>query len=499
MRFGSYFLVLILVLGFAFASGQANASDFIDDYLSGSIIKFDLSQDEVTDTKKFEAEMDLRFRYGTLSGFVRASNDRPFTYQTDSFEIQKRGLNYELNDDWDVSIGDYSLVFGRGLALNAVEDRPVDRDAQLDGAMVKGDVGFGDLTLFWGRHGSDNPEFFVSGVNTTTDDPDDEVYGGRLAFEVGDVDIGTSYVNTDLTRWGEPLFSTVITEADIGFSIDQVDFYYETAWYTRDEPENVEESLDGRGQLADIIYADNGFSVRGSWIRYENAHFDYALPPTLKRFDIENSAANADDETGFGLDLNYSPPSWNGHSGQFIYAKTNGIEDKGHEFENYFLEWESPSTKDWIGSLSFDQVDGFQQFYGALYGTDTSYRGTLDGPFPGGGTFHLSARYRTLRTEFEDDDEVELGLDWYVTPEFTVGLFRETSTRASEPPPPGLFGIPTESPGEWNSAFVKWAADPWNEFELRLGSERGGFHCSGGTCAQLPPFKGIRFTYYHYM
>ena len=141
-------------------------------------------------------------------------------------------------------------------------------------------------------------------------------------------------------------------------------------------------------------------------------------------------------------------------------------------------------------------ISGFLQLYGAVQGTDVSWRANLEGPFPLGGNFHLFGRYHRLSSEFNSDDEVELGLDWYVSPDFTLGFFSETSTRDTEPPPPGLIGIPTESPGRWNSMFVRWALDPWSQVDLLIGSQRGGFQCSGGTCAQLPPFRGVRFTYY---
>ncbi len=34
--------------------------------------------------------------------------------------------------------------------------------------------------------------------------------------------------------------------------------------------------------------------------------------------------------------------------------------------------------------------------------------------------------------------------------------------------------------------------DKDTSMELLWGSKRGGYECSGGTCAQLPPFKGIQ-------
>jgi hypothetical protein len=216
----------------------------------------------------------------------------------------------------------------------------------------------------------------------------------------------------------------------------------------------------------------------------------------LKRTDIDDSQAHPDDETGYRIESRFSPPEWDGNSFRAIYADAHGMVDKNRTFRDLFLEYTTSQTGDWSGMLSYDHIRGRLLYYGSVKATDQSIRATVDGPFFLDGTFHFQLRYRNLNSEFENDDEWEMGLDWAVSPELTVGIFRETSTRPVEPPPPGLIGIPTDSPGEWNSAFARYSPDPWNEFELFIGSQRGGFQCSGGVCAQLPPFKGLRFTYY---
>ena len=499
---GRSFLVAGLgaMMLFALAPAPARAESVFDRYFSGSHLNFELSDDEITGTSKFEAETELRFRYEDVSAFLRLSNDRPFPYQTGPFEIAKRGVSYRLSDDWKVTAGDFSLVFGRGTALDAVEDRPVDRDAQLDGGLVEGDLGFCDITAFWGRHKSDHFGTFVGGVNTDEGGPADDLMGARLDFDFDDFDIGAGWVNADMTRFFQQM-STTVTEIDASYRIDDFTLYYETAWFNRDEPEGIEESMDGRAQLAEVLYGRRGLSLSGSWVRYDKAGFDYATAPSLRRVDVDHSEADPNDEKGYRFECRLSPRSWNGHSLYAHYSDLNGLKTKGRAFRNYFFEWSSDPTEDWSGSVSYDRVSGLLLSYGALQGTDESYRAALDGPFPLGGSFHLYGRYRLLKSapvgdSRMDDDEVELGFDWHVNPDFTVGLFRETSTRDIEPPPPGLIGIPTESPGEWNSAFVRWAPDPLTQVELTIGSQRGGFQCSGGVCAQLPPFKGVRFTYY---
>jgi hypothetical protein len=216
----------------------------------------------------------------------------------------------------------------------------------------------------------------------------------------------------------------------------------------------------------------------------------------LKRTDIDDSQAHAEDDTGWRIDSRYSPPEWDGNSVRALWTDLHGMKDGNRTFRDLFIEYTTSQSGDWSGTLSYDHIRGRLLYYGSVKGTDQSVRATVDGPFFLDGTFHFQMRYRNLRSEFENDDEWEMGLDWSVSPELTVGIFRETSTRPIEPPPPGMFGIPTESPGEWNSAFVRYLPDSWNEFELFIGSQRGGFQCSGGVCAQLPPFKGVRFTYF---
>lgn len=490
-------LIILLTTVFFIIPGQTRAESVMDRYFSGGHISFEMLEDEITGTSKFEAELELRFRQDGFSAFIRGSNDRPFAFHTDRFRLQKRGFNYELNDDWEISGGDYSIIIARGAALNGVEDRGIDRDAQLDGARIDGDLGFGDLTLFWGTHKSDRMDYYLSGVNSNPRLESDELWGGRLELDFDDLDIGISYIDATTSAFmGRE--STVMTEFDVSWRHDNFDLYYETVFFERFQPEGVDESTDGRAHLAEIIYAERGFALAGSWIRYDRADYDYGTAPSLRRPDIDSSNARADDETGYRFDMRLNPDTWNGNSIRLLYTNLKGIHDEVREFENYFIEWSSSSRSDWLGTLSYDRIEGILRYYGAVPGTQQDIRGTVEGPIPGWGSFHLFGRYTNLKNDFGGDDELELGLDWNVTPEFTVGIFREISTRKEEPPPPGISGIPLESPGEWNSAFVSWEPNPWTEIELKIGSHRGGFQCSGGVCAQYPPFKGVQFTYYRY-
>lgn len=489
--------VFIFIMLFMMAEEPARAESVFDRYFSGSQMTIELSQDTITDSSKLESELEVVFQDDSLSGFLRFSNDRPFAFQKEPFSINKRGFTYEFNDDWKIQGGDYSLIFGRGLALNAVEQRSVDRDAQLDGAMVIGNIGFGSLTAFWGTHKSDRFEYYVSGVNTDDRGPADTIFGSRLESEIGDFNVGLSWLYAKMTRQEMPL-STSVAEINVSWDKDDWSLYYEGAIFKTDIGESSEDdsNKNGRGQVAEVIYSPEGFSVSASWVRYRNAYLEYATAPSLKRPDVDDSSSNADDETGYKIETKWSPESWKGNSVRALYTNLKATESNARKFKNFFVEWNSSPQEDWSISISYDHISGFQQFYGGVNGRDENYRISIDGPCPLGGSFHWQGRYRLLSNAFEDDEELELGIDWKVNEDFVIGFFRETSTRQVEPPPPGMIGIPIESPGHWNMGFVRWTPDQSNEYELMIGSQRGGFQCSGGTCAQLPPFKGVKFTYY---
>ena len=494
---------LLTVIAFLFFIGiflafpsTSHAESVIDRYFSGSYIRFELLDDQITGVRKFNAELDLRYRQNDFTCFVRASNYRPFAFQEDGFRIQKRGFNYALND-WDISLGDYSVVFARGAALSATEDRGTDRDAQLDGIKLVGNMDWMDVTLFWGRHKSNDIQYYISGNNTNDRTGSDEMLGFRTEFEFDPVEVGFSYIDATVADFFNQE-SVVVTEVDVSLDLGNVDLYYESNWFDRVQTEEDPGKPDGHAQIAEFLYSQPGISLQGSWIRYQDAYFTYGIAPTLRRYDIDDSSARPNDETGYRADFRFSPDSWNGHSVRLLYANLHGIQNRDMDFENYFIEWTSPSREEWSWILSYDLINGFQQYYGALDGSERAIRWAIDGPCPLGGNIHFYGRYRVLSNEVENDNELQLGLDWNVNSVITVGLFRETTTRENEPPPPGFLGISGESPGEWKTAFITYTPDPYNQFEFKLGSERGGFHCSGGVCAQYPPFKGVMFTYYRY-
>ena len=493
----SILISLLSILTVIALSVPAKAGDEIDRHFAGSHLRIRLSDDSITSVDKFETELETRYRAKDFSGFVRASNLRPYAFEKSPFKVQKIGMAYSPKD-WKVTLGDYSLVYGRGLALDAVENRDVDLDAQLRGAMVNSKIGdAGNLTAFWGVHKSDTKNYFISGVNTDKGGPMDTVRGARMdgGFKRSKVNLGLGWLDARETRLGD-VESTAVTEFNGSWHPNDFSLYYESAWFNRPKSESSGKSDDGRGQLAELGWAKKGISLAGSWILYQNAMFDYATAPTLKRIDLDASSSHPDDETGYRFDSHWAPKSWKGNAGRVLYSNVWARKYKGQGDRDLFLEWTTPQTKKYSSIVSADFVRGFLVYYGALPGKDTLFRYTLDGPCPLGGTFHLQSRYRLLKSPAASDHELQLGLDWNVSDTFTVGFFRETSSRPFEPPPPGIIGISTKSPGIWFSGYIKWMPDARNELDILVGSQRGGFQCSGGVCAQVPPFNGVKVTYY---
>jgi hypothetical protein len=483
-----FFLTFILL-----NSNPAKADSALEQYFGGSSIYFELSQDEITDTDKFEGEADLRFRSDDLKVFLRASNNMPFPHQTDNFEFQKRGFEYDINRDWTVYGGNFSMIVGRGAALHAVEDRGVGWDAQLDGGKFEGEIGFLSLTGFWGENKSDNTLYYTTGVNTPENVRADKLYGGVVGLDFNDVDFRIGLVKTDMMRNAAQV-SVTITEADVNWKAGDFNIYFEGDWY-KTETQGAEEPVEGRAQLAEINWANPGISISGQYIDYENSLFEYGTHPTLKRTEVDESTANPVDQEGFRIDTNITPGSWDGATLRVILVNLKADLTEGAGHRDFFVEYASSPLQDYSFIASVERIGGQLLYYGGVPGNEENYKLSVDGPFFLGGSFHAQTRIRQLSNDIESDDELELGFDWTVSPEFTIGLFRETSTNPIEPPPPGLFGIPIDSPGQWNHMFVNYTPDPWSEWNLLIGSRRGGYQCSGGVCANLPPFKGIQLTY----
>lgn len=450
-------------------------------YVSRWNVTTEYTDDSLSDTTKFESKIEwtLKGEYFTL--FARYGNDWPFPYQEKDPKLMKRFVAFDLGDV-DIKLGDFSIVLGRGILLSATEDMSLGRNSMLDG--IKFDVNHGpwDGVLFYGIHKSDTVNDYPTGVNTFGDP--DRLRGGSVGYDFGDIDVDLFYFDSYIADNFEE-YNDAFMGFDIALNVLDWRFLYEHDF--RDTYQGFD---DGRAHYAEISGGWPGLAVTLQYKDYWNMEHSYNAPPRLRRGDLEEAAISPNDERGYMATLIYNP-EWLGESYfTSIFAASEDTE-RLKPFHEFYLEYQHDLLKDTTFTLGFDYVKGNLQTYNYLPAKYRDFIFEVDHAM-GGDALHLHLRYTNIDGELGDEEEKELGIDYSFADGLTLSLFYETSTKEFEPAPLGLDQISGESPGEWLALKAFYDIDRDTSMELLWGSQRGGYECSGGTCAQLPPFKGLQ-------
>ncbi len=142
----SIFRISLLLLFLALGSKRSVAQNSEDVHATGSnSLRYGTGSTtdafgNPTDKNYFEEIADARIFYEYFQLGLRYEMDDPSEIGR-SFqgpEFRRRWLAYK-KDDLDIQAGDVSALFGRGLAVNLFESRPLNYDSWLDGVFGKGE------------------------------------------------------------------------------------------------------------------------------------------------------------------------------------------------------------------------------------------------------------------------------------------------------------------------------------------------------------------------
>ncbi|MCK4386254.1 MAG: hypothetical protein KAW52_08335, partial [candidate division Zixibacteria bacterium] len=238
-----------------------------------------------------------------------------------TYDIYNVGLRYEAHqpDDWGetyqelsyryfqlspeflkLTVGNYYVMFGRGLILRSYENRDLRHDNNLDG--IKGTIdldGF-DLTLVGGT-----PRGKYKRIN-------DPLHGvdGKIAFFEW-MTLGGSYLRTNISDFG----FVRLYGGNMGLTFPHLDLYGE---YARGNPPGKYQEKNGDGiYLSSNIYYTN-FGLSLEYKDYERFDFTnrgvtYNNPPSLTKehlYTLLNRRAyvlNLRDEKGFQVQTTSTP------------------------------------------------------------------------------------------------------------------------------------------------------------------------------------------------
>lgn len=432
------------------------------------------SKDEISDTEKWEKEFELNLSKGNLDAFFRATDANSFNYKTEPFRLSKARLRYRW-EDGKATLGSFGTVFGRGLGLNLFEERFLDFDNELEGVLLEQKVGDAEFQALYGTR----KEIIDPRAST--------VSGLKAATSLGDnVDVEAYLVNVEFPfpshTVAEPkLFDYKIVGADAQIKFGEFKIYGETVHLKRDAvefaPGNVYDSSgqDGHGTYLTASYSTKGLAITGEYKEYRGLTHPFSTLPPIRRWQ-EKSAADPNDDYGYGLSVNWNPLG-DGSFFNFGSMHDNSVE-RGRPYSEFFATYNSPGGQDFSYIAEYWQVLDFDQHHEI---TRLTLNQILSEDWTG-----------TMYLENERlDNNYSVGYtDYIIEPELAYQsianlIYRWEKTGTGGP----------EQKSTWKLWELKLHPDELTEIHISTGSRREGFVCSGGVCRQEPEFEGFRLDF----
>jgi hypothetical protein len=481
--------------------------------------------------KYFENLTDLRLNFPyNISVGARALYDNPpetgFAYKG----LKRRFI--EITDDnYHVRVGDFSQLYGRGLALNLFETRSLGYDTWMDG--LKGKYSFNNFT-FSGIAGKLN---FRDSIEFKREE-NYTLYGGGIEFNpIRNLKIGFAYIHAE----GEFLLipQNITVKAEIpsvyfSYNSKNISFLMD---YSYKNTTGITDKLnsDGRGLYSSLSYSESGLGIT---LDYKNYSYDerdpyerndftritrmlpFQNPPIVIKEHSYTLLTRAihevdfNDELGFQLEafltpfensfinLNASISSrhswWKFSAADFRFIKTDvknilpSFSSKYSPYYELFAEFEYSFEEH--TSIKIAAAKRSKTFYDEFYDGKNNH------------VIHSTVIPLQLKHSinswlaFETDYQVEFVNDNYNTaqPEFsnhllnlitvisqnmTLGFRYEVSTNRVE----------TSGRRVWPSYEVGWRINQNISAVVSYGKDRGGQICSKGVCRYILPFEGVRF------
>lgn len=443
-----------------------------------------------TKNEVFDNRFDIDAYYGSfLLGFryhvVEPSNVNLYERREGFY---RRYIEYD-SKNFGIRAGNYYTVFGRGLVLRAYEDDIVCVDRDLDGVKIRGSTDWGDLVAISGK--PRNVEF-PQLAYAVTNDTNDVLRGADLSLHpLPYVGAGASYV---LLTKKDPFDLTVFrrTEvygANLNLSVLNLDLYGEVAKKWGYDPLILTQGT-GYG-----IYGSASLSFPGYGIAFQFADYDsvglgdflyrYNNPPVLNKYG--QSINGGLDEVGYQVESYLSPIEPLQLSISYSDLETA---DDTLFFKEVFAEasYEHMSSFSLRGEYDRIEKHGIQdraaQWEEDIPALEATYYITpvhsLKVGYDHRMVSYCSGADSTDPTEEFTDKGIDLGYTF--APYVTITLAGELRDKE----------VMYEAGKEWRSVQIDWDVTQEHRLTLFVGTERGGFPCSGGVCRYEPPFDGVK-------
>ena len=472
-------LLLSRSAGAQVLEGQITAND-----------QFEYSYSSETQREIFENWLDVSyyidgFRTGILLNSQAPSEegDRLNAITHRFFEFSKSGF--------DVRVGHFYGLFGRGLVFSSYEDRFIRVDTVMDGILIGTRQG-----RFQGRVFSGTPR--ASEL---------DIRGLDLEYDLGR---SWSVGSSGLTYLADSTNREAVAAGRMQKFFAFGDLYFEGGWkqgYDFEETPD-DEFQEGHAYYGALNLYTGWFSLalegkdyeRFAVLPREDGRVALNNPPSLTRehyytlLSRNTHNLDADDEVGVQAEL-----IWSGPADWTLLASGNRTEN--HEGELLFTEAYGHIEKEDLGSYRVRGACGYQDVTYESKGENLFIIGELNWDI--GGASSLTVQFEHQHNKLGPRDQPLLGgilypgafdiqyytLEFAQAPHWTIATMFETNNKTL----PEQQTEPGEKEGPFPAATISYATSGGGNFTLWAGKRQAGQLCTGGVCKREPAFEGVEF------
>lgn len=452
--------------------------------------QFEYSYSLDTDREIVENWLDVSYQFGDFRTGIMLNHQGPAEDGNRRNQVMHRYMAYRAGG-FDMRVGHFYGLFGRGLVWNSYEDRFIRVDTALDGLIGSGTFGPVNLTVMSGTTGTtptfNDPEFqVVKRVDVRGADVDYAVLPG--------LNVGAAAV-TYLPQ-GNPIGGEAsrewVTAGRLGYNHRLASLYLEYGDKTGHEVD-LEAPVNGSA-----FYGNVGLYLGPLSVSLERSDYDQFMvlegadgkqplnrPPALVREHIYTLLGrkphnmNQNNEKGWQLEVN-------GDLGKNWLGLVNASTIETHNRETLYEEIYGHLEQEHIGDFRVRGGFGYQDSEGAMRQTVVA-----------DATWHQSDKM-AWTAQFEHQhvrlgvlgeyDQQWMKLELELPPQWTLTAIAETNNKYDAQNDPG------EIPGDFFPAGqISYTLQGGGNLNLWFGKRQAGQLCAGGVCKFEPAFEGVEF------
>lgn len=499
------FSSILLLIFSSYSIAQSETSLFIWPEGLGFFNQLEYSYNADTNQEILEDWLNLDYSKGIFSAGLRFDVFQPndpdpsisrgkHTYADIAFKYFRADIG-SGDEGLDIQVGNYYILFGRGMVLKSYEDRNIRVDNNLLGLKMVGKYGGFVLTGLTGM-----PENASAERNEIFQAADLEFRGWKP------LRMGVTYAtnNPDI----EDVARTNMGAIRLAPSFWNIDIYSEYSVIQNNDIEQKEfdgsESIIGQGFYGNINFYLGSLSLLGEYKYYDNISFTsndgtviYNTPPAVRldyTYILPNrhpSPINPDNEQGFQFAAGYDLDEENYLTA--AYTQTNSLPASSYyqretgtnvSVTTQLRELYLTAQRDWNDALS--TIAAFS--YNEELATNTkNLTPILENLFyfDGVNTIKviLEHQHSTAKSTNEQYYTDVLSIEYLRSPKLNVALVAELETR--EPVKDNVVRK------FWSFIQVGYKFGQHTDLSVLVGTRQAGNICIGGVCRYEPAFQGV--------